>query len=241
MSKPIKFKPNPTPLAPCHNTDNAFEIGIDEAGRGPLFGRVYVAAVVLPKGLNEFHHEWMRDSKQIKNRNTMKALADYIKTNALCWSVQYAEADDIDQHNILNCVIQKMHECIKNITSNSKFNVSDGFVLVDGNYFKPYIYYNELHEEIKSIRHETFEKGDGTYSSIAAASILAKNERDTWIEELCNDHPYLKRFYSLDKNMGYGTKAHMDGIEEHGITEWHRKTFAPCRNKQVVKEINLCI
>ena len=137
MQKPVKFKSNPVPLQPVYNSNHSFEIGIDEAGRGPLFGRVYVAAVVLPKGLDEFHHEWMRDSKQIKNRNTMKALADYIKANALHWSIKFAEADEIDADNILSCTIKKMHECVKDITDKTTFD--NGFLLVDGNYFKPYI------------------------------------------------------------------------------------------------------
>jgi ribonuclease HII len=233
MQKPVKFKENPTPLAPFYNTANAFEIGIDEAGRGPLFGRVYVAAVVLPKGLADFQHAWMRDSKQIKNRQTMKALASYIKENALYWSIQYAEAEEIDTDNILSCTIKKMHECVKNILS--KIGSTNGYLLVDGNYFKPYIQYNPLTETFDSIQHETFEKGDGRFSAIAAASILAKNERDTWMEELCELHPYLKIIYSLDTNMGYGTKAHMTAIDTHGITQWHRKSFAPCRGKPTLQ------
>lgn len=230
MQKPVKFKANPTPLNPCYNTTNAFEIGIDEAGRGPLFGRVYVAAVILPKGVDEFHHEWMRDSKQIKNRRTMQALASYIKEHALFWSIQYAEAEEIDADNILSCTIKKMHDCVKDILSKMG-SAANGYLLVDGNYFKPYIQYNPLTETFDSIQHETFEKGDGRFSAIAAASILAKNERDTWMEELCEAHPYLKTLYSLDTNMGYGTKAHMTAIDAHGITKWHRKSFAPCRNK----------
>lgn len=231
MQKPVKFKSNPVPLQPVYNSNHAFEIGIDEAGRGPLFGRVYVAAVVLPKGLDEFHHEWMRDSKQIKNRNTMKALADYIKANALHWSINYAEADEIDADNILSCTIKKMHECVKDITDKTSLN--NGFLLVDGNYFKPYIKFNDVTDTIESINHETFEKGDGRFSAIAAASILAKNERDTWMEQLCELHPALKTVYSLDTNMGYGTKTHMEAIAAHGITQWHRQSFAPCRNKPV--------
>ena len=83
---------------------------MDEAGRGPLFGRVYVAAVVLPK--SDFRFDWMKDSKKIKSKKKMRELADYIKANAVAWSVRYAEADDIDKNGILNCVIREMHNCI---------------------------------------------------------------------------------------------------------------------------------
>jgi ribonuclease HII len=72
------------------------------------------------------------------------------------------------------------------------------------------------------------EKGDSTYYSIAAASILAKVARDDYILDLCEQHPYLVERYGLDKNKGYGAKKHMDGIREHGITEWHRKSYRPC-------------
>lgn len=229
MQKPIKFKANPTPLAPVYDASHAFEIGIDEAGRGPLFGRVYVAAVVLPKEHDKFNHIWMRDSKQIKSRNTMQALAKYIKENALHWSIKYGEAAEIDRDNILSCTINKMHECVREITE--KTSCANGFLLVDGNYFKPYIQYNDVNETFDSINHETFEKGDGRFSAIAAASILAKNERDTWIEQLCEQYPVLKTVYSLDTNMGYGTKTHMNAIATHGITQWHRMSFAPCKNR----------
>jgi ribonuclease HII len=237
MQKPIKFKSNPVPLLPVYNASHAFEIGIDEAGRGPLFGRVYVAAVILPKELDKFHHEWMRDSKQIKNRNTMQALATYIKEHALYWSVKYGEADEIDRDNILACTINKMHECVNEIAE--KTSLANGFLLVDGNYFKPYIKYNSVSETFESINHETFEKGDGRFSAIAAASILAKNERDTWIEQLCEQYPVLKTVYSLDTNMGYGTKTHMNAIATYGITKWHRTSFVPCKNKPLIQLNNL--
>ena len=109
--KKTRIKKTFVPLKPCFNENTAFEIGIDEAGRGPLFGRVYVAAVILPKELDLFHHEWMRDSKQIKSPGKMHELAEYIKQNAISWSITYAEADEIDSQNILKCVIRCMHKC----------------------------------------------------------------------------------------------------------------------------------
>jgi ribonuclease HII len=229
------------PLLPFKDAAHSFEIGIDEAGRGPLFGRVYVAAVVLQKGPkvpetkdakvpeSPFRYDWMRDSKQIKSRKKIGELAAYIKSNALAWHIHYAEADEIDRSGILNCVIRGMHICIDEIArsfiSKQGFALNSGLLLVDGNYFRPYTFFNQETETLKAIPHETVEKGDGTYASIAAASILAKNERDTYVEELCAKHPVLSDRYLLHTNMGYGTKAHLEGIRTHGITEWHRQTF----------------
>ncbi len=231
--KPL-FKSNPTPLSPNHSDESSFEIGIDEAGRGPLFGRVYIAAVVLPKDSSQFHHEWMRDSKKIKSKKTMTDLANYIKQNALYWHVEYAEADEIDKSNILVSVINGMHRCIHSIVAkiNDASIISSGLLLVDGNYFKPYIKYDDASQQFVSIQHQTIEKGDGTYSSIAAASILAKESHDAYISELCKENPELCSRYALDKNVGYGTKAHIDGIKLHGITQWHRKSFNICRGEK---------
>jgi ribonuclease HII len=229
------FKVNPTPLAPYYSLDTAFEIGIDEAGRGPLFGPVFVAAVVLPKDLSAFHHEWMRDSKQIKNKKTMKELANYIKQNALYWHVSSADAETIDRHNILSSVITNMHTCVTDIVKQMKSKgdaVSNGHLLVDGNYFKPYVKYDDTIDDFFSIMHTTVEKGDGTYSSIAAASILAKEAHDAYIADMCAKYPVLCERYSLDKNVGYGTKAHIDGIKSHGVTQWHRKSFNICRGEK---------
>jgi ribonuclease HII len=212
-------------LKPFHNPDFTFEIGIDEAGRGPLFGRVYVSAVILPKDNESFRHDLMRDSKQIKSRKKMVELANYIKTNAIAWHIYYAEASEIDSMGILNCVIRGMHHCVSEIIKKMNLDLTTTLLLVDGNYFRPYTRFNEETETLITVAHETVEKGDGTYSSIAAASILAKNERDTYMEELCEKNPELKEHYSLHTNMGYGTKAHFEGIHNHGITEWHRKSF----------------
>jgi ribonuclease HII len=221
----VALKPK-VALKPCYCEDNDFEIGVDEAGRGPLFGRVYVAGVILPKDVNLFHHDWMKDSKQIKSRKKMVELAEYIKSKAIAWHIYYAEAHEIDSIGILNCVMKGMHQCItENLKKSVPTNIRNGLLLVDGNYFRPYSRFDEETESLIILPHETVEKGDGTYSSIAAASILAKNERDTYMETLCGEHPELREKYSLHTNMGYGTKAHFEGIRAHGITEWHRKSY----------------
>ncbi len=213
-------------LKSCYSDSTEFEIGIDEAGRGPLFGRLYVAGVILPKDRESYHHDWMRDSKQIKSRKKMIELANYIKTNAIAWHIYYAEPGEIDSLGILNCVMKGMHQCATEILKKiTPTNIRNGLLLVDGNYFRPYSRFDEESESLITVPHETVEKGDGTFSSIAAASILAKNERDTYMDALCAEHPELGEKYSLNTNMGYGTKAHYEGIREYGITEWHRKSY----------------
>jgi ribonuclease HII len=94
--------------------------------------------------------------------------------------------------------------------------------LVDGNYFNPFT-------EVETIKYKMIEGGDNKYTSIAAASILAKTERDKYIEELCKENPELVERYDINSNKGYGSKKHMDGIKQYGITKWHRKTFGICK------------
>jgi ribonuclease HII len=227
-------------LEKIYDEINRFEIGIDEAGRGPLFGRLYVAATVLPKD-NTFQHEKMRDSKTIKSRKKIEELSQYIKTNAIAWHIQYVEASVIDTINIRQAVLMAMHECAKQVIAqlqtipNNDNDISQSsyereyMILVDGNDFTPHMIFDETHQNLREIPHETIEGGDNKYTCIAAASILAKNERDTYMEELCNTYPVLNERYGLAKNMGYGTKQHREGIEQYGITQWHRKTYGLCK------------
>lgn len=221
----------PTLLLNSYNESNRFEIGIDEAGRGPLFGRLYVAAVILPKD-SSFRHEDMKDSKKFHSKKKIQKVAEYIKSNAIAWSIQFVEASVIDEINIRQAVFKGMHECIREIISklekSETVNKNDILLLVDGNDFKPFTYYDEDVEEIRSLRHETVEKGDNKFTCIAAASILAKVARDQYIAELCDKIPELSEKYGINTNMGYGTKTHMDGIKQYGITDLHRKSFAPC-------------
>ena len=219
-------------LSTCYNESNTFEIGIDEAGRGPLFGRLYVAAAILPKG-GDFHHDWMKDSKKFHSKKKIKEVCEYIKSNALAWSVQYIEHDVIDSINIRNAVHQGMHNAVKDILSKSSYNYQNTFLLIDGNHFKPYCVYDETSEQLKSIPFETIEGGDNKYTSIAAASILAKVARDEYIENLCETYPQLEERYKIGKNKGYGTRDHLQGICEYGISQWHRKTYGQCRDAVV--------
>ena len=228
MSKPT--------LLPCHDPTVPYEIALDECGRGPMFGRVYAAAVVLPSDPALFDFSLMKDSKKIHSKKKMRELAEYIRTHAVCTSVQYEEADVVDRVNILQADMLCMHKCIREImdtTTTTTITTSNTSILVDGNYFKPYGVYDDTTETLKFIPHTTIEKGDGTYAGIAAASILAKYERDAYIAELCSEYPVLSERYALDRNMGYGTKAHTDGIATYGITQWHRRSFGACKTAEL--------
>ena len=210
------------------------EIGVDEAGRGPLFGRVYSAAVILPKD-DSFDHSQMKDSKKFHSTKKIKQVAEYIKEHAVAWSIAYEDEKVIDEINILQATQSAMHKAIKDcINQIESFAASQSAekkaltLLIDGNYFKPITEYNKTTRKISSLSHVCVEGGDNKYTPIAAASILAKVARDEYIDELCAEHPTLIEHYSLNTNKGYGAKKHMDGIKQHGITEWHRKSFGIC-------------
>jgi len=210
-------------------TASHIEIGIDEAGRGPLFGRLYVAAVTLPKG---FTHKDIKDSKKLSDKK-IRQMAALIKENALAWSIQYVEHDVIDEINIRQAVFRGMHAAIRETMAEMaekmpQTDKDDFFLLVDGNDFKPYMVYDDETSSYSPVPHETVEHGDAIYLTIAAASILAKNARDRYIEELCEEYPQLSYRYNLQKNKGYGTKQHLEGIKQWGITQWHRRSYARC-------------
>jgi len=200
------------------------EMGIDEAGRGPMFGRVYAGVVVLPKD-NSFNHSQMKDSKKFHSKKKIEQVADYIKKNSIAWAVEYEDEQTIDNINILQATQSAMHKGIRNVLSQlSNINYDKILILVDGNYFNPFTILNG-----KTIKYKMIEQGDNKYTSIAAASILAKTERDKYIEELCKENPELVERYDINSNKGYGSKKHMDGIKKYGITKWHRKTFGICK------------
>lgn len=234
--KKTKVNKNIVTLKKCYNeSDNILEIGVDEAGRGPLFGRVYTAAVILPKD-DRFDFTKVKDSKKFHSKKKIEEAADYVKENALAWYVSYEDERKIDEINILQATQSSMHKSINGIQSsilkNNEFKGKDYLInlLIDGNYFNPITYLNKKTSKIDTIPYLTIEGGDNKYASIAAASILAKVERDKYIQELCDNNPELSEYYGIDTNKGYGAKKHMDGIKEHGITIWHRRSFAPCKN-----------
>jgi ribonuclease HII len=106
-------------------------------------------------------------------------------------------------------------------------------LLVDGNYFKPFTIFNKLNSKIEHIRYHTIEGGDNKYTSIAAASILAKVEHDKYIKEMCANFPKLDIYYGLLSNKGYGTSKHIEGIKKYGISKWHRTTYGCCKEATI--------
>jgi len=212
-----------------------FEIGVDEVGRGPLFGRVYTAAVILPKD-NSFNHSLMKDSKRFTSTKKIEEASNYIKENALGWYVSFEDETVIDEINILQATqasmrnsILKLKEYVTQPFTEEEKNELKFQLLVDGNYFNPISTFNKKRNMIDVIPHVCIEGGDNKYSSIAAASILAKVSRDKYISDLCSENPELIENYGIDSNKGYGSKKHIDGIKQHGITKWHRKSFGICK------------
>ena len=184
---------------------NKLEVGIDEAGRGSLIGRVYAASVILPSNFN--NEMEIKDSKKLSKKKRME-LKKYIEEIAVDYSVQFCEIDEIDNMNILQATICAMHKCLDNMS------IKPEFIIVDGNYFRSY----------KNIEYETVKNGDNKYRNIAAASILAKTYRDEYIEQLVSDYPEYEK-YGWRSNMGYCTKKHRDALKLYGSCEFHRKSF----------------
>ena len=219
--------------------NNIFEIGVDEVGRGPLFGRVYTAAVILPKD-DSFNHSMMKDSKKFNSKSKMVEVANYIKQHATSWYVSFEDEKTIDEINILQATQQSMRNSILEVRKQYNTKMKEQGkeerkdytynLLIDGNYFIPITFLNKKTNKIETIPYKTIEGGDNKYTAIAAASILAKVERDKYIQELCFQNPTLGEYYCIDSNKGYGAKKHIDGIKEHGITIWHRRSFGICKN-----------
>ena len=177
------------------------EAGCDEAGRGCLAGPVYAAAVIFPK---TFKHSLIKDSKKLNNKQR-NALRTIIEKEALSWAVGIVSAKEIDEINILNASFLAMHRAI------DQLKIIPQILLIDGNRFNKF----------KEIPHTCIIKGDDKYMSIAAASILAKTYRDEYIELLHEKFP----MYDWLNNKTYGTHKHLQAIKEHGITDYHRKSF----------------
>ncbi|MBO4577297.1 MAG: ribonuclease HII [Paludibacteraceae bacterium] len=183
------------------------EAGCDEAGRGPLAGSVFAAAVILSP---DFSNEVLNDSKQLTEKQRY-ALREIIEREAVAWAVAEVTAEEIDRINILQASILGMHRAL------SRLSVTPEHILVDGNKWKPYVPEGGLME----IPARTVVKGDATYMSIAAASILAKTYRDDYMLRLHEEYP----MYGWDENKGYPTAAHYAAIKQYGITPYHRKSF----------------
>lgn len=203
-------------------TGECIEVGVDEVGRGSLIHDVVAGAVIMPCEYDEddcFIHR-VRDSKKCSKKE-LKELAEYIKNVALAWGIGCASKDEIEQHNISKATMLAMHRALDEVYKQVAFDK----ILVDGNMFKPYLSLciND-DDSTEYIQHECIVEGDKTCISIAAASIIAKVERDETIIKLYNSNPIYTN-YGWNTNFGYGTKKHFDAIAKYGITTHHRKTF----------------
>ena len=183
------------------------EAGCDEAGRGPLAGSVFAAAVILPE---DFSNEQLNDSKQLTEKQRL-ALRPLIEREALAWAVAEVTAEEIDRLNILNASILGMQRAL------DRLSLRPAHILVDGNKWKPYVPEGEL----MAIQADTVVHGDATYMSIAAASVLAKTYRDDYMLRLHQEFP----MYGWDSNKGYPTAEHYAALRQYGPTKYHRKTF----------------
>lgn len=179
------------------------EAGCDEAGRGPLAGPVFAAAVILPE---DFFHPLLNDSKKMsaKARYEMRQI---IEKEAVAWAVEEVSAEEVDSLNILWASVTGMQRAVR------RLGVRPDFLLIDGNRFRAFDGY-----PFATVVH-----GDATYASIAAASVLAKTYRDDRMTELAKQFPQ----YGWDRNMGYPTKEHIEAIRKYGLTPWHRRSFHP--------------
>lgn len=198
--------------------ENTLEVGLDEAGRGTLIGDVYAAAVILPPEISFS----VNDSKKLSKRKRL-ILKDCIEEEAIDFSIVSMDNVKIDQINILNASLSAMHQALKNL------NTDPEYIIVDGNHFNPY-YDSNGH----FVPHNCIIDGDAKYNSIAAASILAKVYHDEHINKLCDQYLILDEYYGLRNNMGYGTQRHIRGIEKYGITKFHRQSYKPCLNKNII-------
>ena len=189
-----------SPLPPCF-AQGCLEAGCDEAGRGCLAGPVFAAAVILP---DDYSNPWVNDSKQLSEKRRMM-LRQEIMEAATAWAIASVSAREIDEINILRASIEAMHRALKALT------VRPGAIIVDGNRFTPF----------EDIPWQTFVKGDGRFANIAAASILAKTERDLYMMRAHEQYPV----YGWDRNKGYPTADHRNAIALHGPSPLHRLTF----------------
>lgn len=182
--------------------ENGYKIvcGIDEAGRGPLAGPVFAAAVILPEN---YSHPVLNDSKKLSEKKRDAVYDDIIK-DAVCYSVGIATEQEIDEINILNATFLAMNRAVEGLS------VKPDFAYIDGNQYPK-----------TGLKEETIVKGDGKCISVAAASIIAKVSRDRFMLELDEQYPE----YQFKKHKGYGTKLHYEMIEKYGVSKIHRKTF----------------
>ena len=192
-------------LRSCLN-EGVIEAGCDEAGRGPLAGPVFAAAVILPA---DFHHPLLNDSKKMTaaQRDTVR---EVIEREAVSWAVEAVSPAEIDELNILWASVTGMQRAVL------RLDPKPDFPLIDGNRFRPF-------DKCGKSDYQTIVKGDATFASIAAASVLAKTWRDEYMRKIALEYP----MYGWERNMGYPTPEHIAAIKKHGYTPYHRMSFHP--------------
>ena len=203
-----------------HLNGDLLEAGCDEAGRGPLAGPVFAAAVILPDG---FRHPLLNDSKQMSEKDRDR-LRPIIEREAVAYSVQSVDPEEIDAINILNASIAGMQKAVMALA------VKPEYLLIDGNRFRSFSFIASISGQsvekaaaFDSIPYSCIVKGDARFASIAAASVLAKTARDECMRRLALEYPE----YGWDRNMGYPTKGHIEAIRKYGLTPYHRRSFRP--------------
>lgn len=184
-----------------YNLSKVLVAGCDEAGRGCLAGPVFAAAVILPP---RFSHKLLNDSKKMSEPNRL-LLREIIMEKATAWAIGMCDHQEIDRINILKASFLAMHRAI------DQLKAKPGLLIIDGNRFTPY----------PGIGHKCVIGGDGIYTAIAAASVLAKTERDAYMDKLHEQFPQ----YGWDKNKAYATAFHREALNKHGISPVHRKSF----------------
>lgn len=183
--------------------ENLIEVGLDEAGRGALAGPVVTSAVIMPK---DFNHPLIKDSKLLNEKQRQEA-RELVLQHAIAHQTCAIDVDKIEEINILRATMEGMKTCLDNMSQYAEFD----FILVDGDQFKGW----------NGIPFKTITGGDNKYTSIAAASILAKTGRDLIMKHLNEGNEP----YGWNSNKGYGTAAHIKAIKEHGPTNQHRHSF----------------
>ena len=186
--------------------EDVLEAGCDEAGRGPLAGPVFAAAVILPA---DSHHPLLNDSKKMTAAHRDK-VREVIEREAVSWAVEAVSPAEIDELNILWASVTGMQRAVLRLEPKPEF------LLIDGNKFRPFDQYGRAD-------YRTVVKGDATFASIAAASVLAKTWRDEYMKKIASEYP----MYGWERNMGYPTPEHIAAIREYGYTPYHRMSFHP--------------
>ena len=186
--------------------EDVLEAGCDEAGRGPLAGPVFAAAVILPA---DFHHPLLNDSKKMTAAHRDK-VREVIEREAVSWAVEAVSPAEIDELNILWASVTGMQRAVLRLDPKPEF------LLIDGNKFRPFDQYGRAD-------YRTVVKGDATFASIAEASVLAKTWRDEYMKKIASEYP----MYGWERNMGYPTPEHIAAIREYGYTPYHRMSFHP--------------